>query len=234
MVFQDSLDSLNPVFSVGAQITETLRVRGGLSREDARARALTLLRQVGIPDAEQRLGDYPYQFSGGMRQRICIAIAIALKPRLLIADEPTTALDVTVQAGILDLIRSLQQETGMALIFVTHDLSVARRVADTVAVMYSGRIVETGAIRELFRHPAHPYTEALLRSHPAAARHWEELAPIGGSAPDRADQVSGCRFHPRCPIARPECAESEPALLDIRPGHPSRCFFAEEVLNGTY
>ncbi|GAA1995138.1 ABC transporter ATP-binding protein [Nakamurella flavida] len=178
MVFQDSLDSLNPVFSVGSQLTEILRVRTGLPRRQARTRALELMTQVGIVDPENRIDDYPHQFSGGMRQRICIAMAIALNPRLLIADEPTTALDVTVQAGILRLLRRLQDERGMALIFVTHDLAVARLVARRVLVMYQGRIVEQGVTEDVFRDPRHPYTQALLAAHPARARTWRDLTPI--------------------------------------------------------
>lgn len=178
MVFQDSLDSLNPVFSVGAQLTEILRVRRGASRQEARAEALRLMDAVGIPDPENRIRDYPHQFSGGMRQRICIAMAIALNPRLLIADEPTTALDVTVQAGILKLLRQLQKERQMSLIFVTHDLAVARLVADSVLVMYRGEIVERGVLEQVFTAPRHPYTKALLAAHPARARRWQDLRSL--------------------------------------------------------
>jgi len=178
MVFQDSLDSLNPVFTVGSQLDEILRVRRGSKRGAARAESIALMEAVGIPDAASRVNDYPHQFSGGMRQRICIAMAIALEPRVLIADEPTTALDVTVQAGILKLLRRLQSERDMSLIFVTHDLAVARLVADSVIVMYAGRIVETGDITEVFERPQHPYTKALLASHPARATRWQELASL--------------------------------------------------------
>jgi ABC-type dipeptide/oligopeptide/nickel transport system ATPase component len=178
MVFQDSLDSLNPVFSVGAQLTEILRVRRGASRQEARAEALRLMDAVGIPDPHTRIRDYPHQFSGGMRQRICIAMAIALNPRLLIADEPTTALDVTVQAGILKLLRQLQKERQMSLIFVTHDLAVARLVADSVLVMYRGEIVERGVLEQVFTAPRHPYTKALLAAHPARARRWQDLRSL--------------------------------------------------------
>ena len=178
MVFQDSLDSLNPVFTVGSQLDEILRVRRGMSRKAARAESIRLMESVGIPTAAERVNDYPHQFSGGMRQRICIAMAIALEPRLLIADEPTTALDVTVQAGILALLRRLQAERDMALIFVTHDLAVARLVADSVIVMYAGEIVETGDIEQVFENPKHPYTKALLASHPARAARWQDLASL--------------------------------------------------------
>jgi peptide/nickel transport system ATP-binding protein/oligopeptide transport system ATP-binding protein len=231
MVFQDSLDSLNPVFSVGSQLAEILRVRLGWSRQRAREQAVTLMQQVGIPSAAERMRDYPHQFSGGMRQRICIAMAIALQPKLLIADEPTTALDVTVQAGILFLLRRLQHETGMALIFVTHDLSVARLVATDLAVMYAGRIVEYGPLEEIYRHPAHPYTQALLSSEPARVQGWSDLRPIVGSPPDKIDAITGCTFRPRCPLAGEPCASAEPELLSVGTDRLSRCHFAEKVLN---
>ncbi|MFI6377110.1 ABC transporter ATP-binding protein [Streptomyces sp. NPDC050546] len=234
MVFQDSLDSLNPVYSVGSQVTELLRVRQGMNRRAARERAVSLMRQVGIPAAAERLKDYPHQFSGGMRQRMCIALAIALRPRLLIADEPTTALDVTVQAGILRLIRQLRQETGMALIFVTHDLAVARLVASEVAVMYAGRVVERGRVDDIYRRPAHPYTRALLASQPDTARSWSDLRPVAGSPPDKADTVPGCAFHPRCPIATDRCATDEPDLRALGADRQSRCHHAEEVLDAAH
>jgi oligopeptide transport system ATP-binding protein len=231
MVFQDSLDALNPVFSVGSQITEVLTVRLGWPRQKARAEAIALMQQVGINDAEKRLGDYPHQFSGGMRQRICIAMAIALKPKLLIADEPTTALDVTVQAGILKLINSLQRETGMALLFVTHDLAVARQVAQHLVVMYAGRIVEQGPIDDIFHRPAHPYSKALLSSNPGSVRHWQDLQPISGNPPDKTSEFPGCAFASRCPRAVARCVDEAPALRGIAPSRQSRCHFAEEVLD---
>lgn len=234
MVFQDSLDSLNPVFSVGAQVTEMLRVRLGLDRHAAKERAISLMRQVGIPAAEERLKDYPHQFSGGMRQRMCIALAIALNPRVLIADEPTTALDVTVQAGILRLIRRLQAETGMALIFVTHDLGVARLVATDVAVMYAGKIVERGRIDEIYQRAAHPYTKALLASQPESAATWADLHPVAGSPPDKAEIVPGCAFHPRCPLATELCTAEQPALRTVTAGRSSACHHAEEVLDAAH
>jgi peptide/nickel transport system ATP-binding protein/oligopeptide transport system ATP-binding protein len=178
MVFQDSLDSLNPVYSVGSQLVEALRVRMGLSRQRARARAVELMTEVGIVDAERRFSSYPHQFSGGMRQRICIAMAVALEPRLLIADEPTTALDVTVQAGIIRLLKRLQSETHMGMIFVTHDLAVARMIATHVLVMFDGLVVERGPIDDVFAAPDHPYTQGLLASHPGAATSWRELRSI--------------------------------------------------------
>ncbi len=230
MVFQDSLDSLNPVYTIGAQLSELLRVRLGWSRAEARKEALNLMAQVGIPSPEERIDDYPHQFSGGMRQRICIALAIALRPRLLIADEPTTALDVTVQAGILRLIRKLQAERNMALIFVTHDLEVARNVAGRLLVMYAGEVMEEGPIDEIFDNAAHPYTRALLTSHPSAVAHWSQLRPIAGSPPDKSETTVGCAFHPRCPRARERCATDEPPLYEVSGTHRSRCHFFREVL----
>lgn len=178
MVFQDALDGLNPVYSVGSQLSEILTVRLGYTRMRARERAIELMHQVGIREPESRFGNFPHQFSGGMRQRICIALAVGMRPKLLIADEPTTALDVTVQAGILRLIKELQRETGMGLIFVTHDLAVAREVSERMAVMYNGQIVEEGATEDIFSRPEHPYTRALLLAHPARARSWRDLEPI--------------------------------------------------------
>ena len=231
MVFQDSLDALNPVFSVGNQLMEILTVRLGWSKAKARAEAIALMQQVGIKEAEARLNDFPHQFSGGMRQRICIAMAIALKPQLLIADEPTTALDVTVQASILKLINQLQRDTGMALLFVTHDLAVARLVATQLVVMYAGRIVERGAIDDVFARPAHPYTRALLGSNPGSVKHWSELTPIAGNPPDKSTVFTGCAFAPRCPRAEPRCFAEAPELRVVAPGRDSRCHFAEELLH---
>lgn len=178
MVFQDALDGLNPVYSVGSQLKEILTVRLGQPSGQAKAHAIELMRQVGIREPETRYHDYPHQFSGGMRQRICIALAVGMKPKLLIADEPTTALDVTVQAGILDLLKSLQNDTGMGLVFVTHDLAVARQVSDRMVVMYDGQIVEEGATETIFLNPRHAYTRALLSAHPGRAKSWRDLQPI--------------------------------------------------------
>jgi peptide/nickel transport system ATP-binding protein/oligopeptide transport system ATP-binding protein len=178
MVFQDALDGLNPVFSIGSQLMEIFTIRLGFSKADARGAAVRAMERVGIPRAAERFYDYPHQFSGGMRQRICIAMAIALDPKLLIADEPTTALDVTVQAEILRLIRDLQQQSGMSLIFVTHDLAVARMISERTMVMFAGRIVETGNTERIFTSPKHPYTCALLAAHPARARSWRDLVPL--------------------------------------------------------
>jgi peptide/nickel transport system ATP-binding protein/oligopeptide transport system ATP-binding protein len=229
MVFQDSLDALNPVYSVGDQIMEIFTVRLNWSRQQARAEAIRLMEQVGITEPEKRLKDYPHQFSGGMRQRICIAMAIALKPKLLIADEPTTALDVTVQAGILKLINRLRADTGMALLFVTHDLAVARQVANSLIIMYAGRIVERGTVDDIFARPAHPYTRALLASNPGSVRHWSQLQPISGSPPDKSARFTGCAFAPRCPRAEARCTAEAPELRRILPNRESRCHFAEEI-----
>lgn len=199
MVFQDALDGLNPVYTVGSQLSETFAVRLDKSQSEARAQAIHLMEQVGIRDPERRYRDYPHQFSGGMRQRICIALAVGMKPKLLIADEPTTALDVTVQAGILQLIKSLQAETGMGLIFVTHDLAVARQVSQRMVVMYDGQIVEEGATREIFSAPQHPYTRALLSAHPGRAKSWRDLEPI----PDEFvtdGPAAGVSVSPRKPV----------------------------------
>jgi len=219
MVFQDALSALNPVFTVGWQIAETLRVREGLSRRDALARAVELMDLVRIPAARDRLHDYPHQFSGGMRQRVSIAMALALDPAVLIADEPTTALDVTVQAQILDLLADLRRERNMALLLITHDLGVVAEVADRIAVMYAGRVVEHADVRSLFRAPAHPYTRALLAS-----------APIVGAPPNLADLPAGCAFQPRCGYARDVCRTTQPSTVDIGGGRASACHFAREVL----
>jgi len=215
LVLQDALSALNPVLRVGTQIGELFRVHEGLSRRAARARAVELLRRVGIPAPERRVDDCPHQFSGGMRQRLLIAMAIALRPRLLIADEPTTALDVTVQAQVLDLLHELCDEMGTAVLLITHDMGVVAEVADRVAVMYAGRIVETTDVQRLFTAPAHPYTEALLRSVPRLDRPTAGLRAIGGSPPSPLDLPRGCPFRPRCAYAIEECARSRPELEPV-------------------
>jgi len=229
MVFQDALASLNPVFSVGWQIAELFRVHGEGNRRSAAARAVELLKRVGIPDAANRARDYPHQFSGGMRQRVMIAMAIALGPDLLIADEPTTALDVTVQAQIMDLLQDLQKEIGMAIILITHDLGVVADVADSVAVMYAGRVVESGRVRDVLGSPAHPYTLALLDSVPDVRGNGSKLRPIVGSPPDMANVPSGCAFHPRCRLATEECRLTPPPAVSIAPGRVAECHHAESV-----
>jgi oligopeptide/dipeptide ABC transporter ATP-binding protein len=223
MIFQEPMTALNPVFRVGEQIAETLRVHDGLSRADARARALHLLDRVGIGNARQRLDQYPHELSGGMRQRIMIAIALACRPQILIADEPTTALDVTIQAQILLLLRDLQRELGMAVLLITHDLGVVAQVVDRVVVMYAGRIVEEGSAAEVFERPSHPYTRLLLQSIPSLDQQQERLQTIPGMVPSLSNLPPGCRFHPRCPDARPACRERAPASFEVAPGHRSAC-----------
>ena len=233
MIFQDPLSSLNPVFTIGYQVAEPFRRRLGIGKKEAWARALDLLKRVGIPNAEKRIRDFPHQFSGGQRQRIMIAMAIALDPKLLIADEPTTALDVTVQKQIMRLLADLQTETGMAMILISHDLGVVADVAERAAIMYAGRIVETGAIREVYDHPAHPYTRGLLDSIPSSTDAGERLTPIVGSPPNLLALPSGCAFHPRCPFAIGICRTDVPPLRQpagFLPGHEAACHRTEEVL----
>ncbi|HEY6596496.1 MAG TPA: ABC transporter ATP-binding protein [Asanoa sp.] len=232
MIFQDSLSALNPVFPVGWQIGEALRHRQGMSRDAARRRAVELMDLVRIPAAAQRVGDYPHQFSGGMRQRVMIATALALQPKVLIADEPTTALDVTVQAQIMDLLAELRRELDMAMILITHDLGVVADVADRIAVMYAGRVVESADVHALYAAPAHPYTEGLLASIPRVDRRGRGLVTITGQPPSPARIPSGCAFHPRCPYARQVCAEVTPAPQRVGGGRLSACHFATEVRDG--
>jgi oligopeptide transport system ATP-binding protein len=232
MVFQDALSSLNPVFPVGWQIAEMFRVHRGTSKGEARQRAVELMERVHIPSAKERVWDFPHQFSGGMRQRVMIAMALALDPDVLIADEPTTALDVTVQAQIMGLLAELQESTGMGLILITHDLGVVAQVADRVAVMYAGKIVETANIDELYKKPAHPYTAGLIASIPRLDQKGKALEPIGGSPPNLKKIPSGCAFHPRCPRARERCSQDVPPLYDVGGGRRSACHYYEEVLNG--
>ncbi|TWP48680.1 ABC transporter ATP-binding protein [Lentzea tibetensis] len=232
MVFQDALSALNPVFTVGFQIEEQLRVRRGMSRADARKRAIELLDLVKIPHAAQRVREYPHQFSGGMRQRAMIAMSLALDPEVLIADEPTTALDVTVQAQIMDLLAEIQRDRKMGMILITHDLGVVAEVADRIAVMYAGRIVEQADAVTLFRSPGHPYTEALMASMPRLDQKGTELNTIKGLPPNLMRIPSGCPFHPRCARVQDVCRVDVPRQHNLGLGHSSACHFAEEVVGG--
>ena len=226
MVFQDPMTSLNPVFTVGDQIVEGVLAHFRMSRATARERALELLREVGIPDPAGRLKAYPHQLSGGMRQRVMIAIALAAEPEILVADEPTTALDVTVQAQILEVLDRLQASRGMAVLLITHDLGIVAGRADRVAVMYAGQIVEESPTTRLFANPSHPYTQGLFASVPRISGPLKRLSPIGGSVPAPAAWPSGCRFRPRCPKAFDK-SELEPPLLPVEPEHRMRCWLAE-------
>ncbi|NGN63444.1 ABC transporter ATP-binding protein [Streptomyces sp. A7024] len=232
MIFQDALSSLNPVLSVGYQLGEMFRVHQGLNKKQAKAKAIELMDRVKIPAAAQRVNDYPHQFSGGMRQRIMIAMALALEPDLIIADEPTTALDVTVQAQVMDLLAELQQEFHMGLILITHDLGVVADVADKIAVMYAGRIVETAPVKELYAQPAHPYTRGLLDSIPRLDQKGQELYAIKGLPPNLLRVPSGCAFNPRCPKAEDICRTELPALAAVSEDRGSACHFWKETLNG--
>ena len=239
MIFQDALSSLNPVYSVGYQIGEMFRAHRGASKKEAKQHAVELMDRVRIPAAAQRVDDYPHQFSGGMRQRVMIAMAIALDPKILIADEPTTALDVTVQAQVMDLLKDLQRDTGMGLILITHDLGVVNEVADRVAVMYAGRIVETGTVDDVFTNPSMPYTVGLMNSIPQVEAKGGRLKPIVGQPPNLAAIPSGCPFHPRCPMSRTgaaaapgrDCVTDLPPLRMVTLGREAACHYAEEVLH---
>ncbi|MFI6001815.1 ABC transporter ATP-binding protein [Streptomyces sp. NPDC051366] len=232
MIFQDALSSLNPVLSVGAQLGEMYEVHRGMSRKDAKAKAVELMDRVKIPAAKDRVGDYPHQFSGGMRQRIMIAMAMALEPSLIIADEPTTALDVTVQAQVMDLLAELQRELNMGLILITHDLGVVADVADKIAVMYAGRIVEAAPVHEIYAAPAHPYTRGLLDSIPRLDQKGQELYAIKGLPPNLLNIPPGCAFNPRCPMAQAVCRTDVPPLAQAGPDRTSACFFWKECLGG--
>ncbi|MEU3191642.1 ABC transporter ATP-binding protein [Streptomyces sp. NPDC006992] len=231
MIFQDALSSLNPVLTVGYQLAEMFRVHQGLGRKEAKARSIELMERVKIPAAKARVNDYPHQFSGGMRQRIMIAMALALEPDLIIADEPTTALDVTVQAQVMALLADLQREYNMGLILITHDLGVVADVADKIAVMYAGRIVETAPVKELYRAPAHPYTKGLLESIPRLDRKGQELYAIQGLPPNMAKVPEGCAFHPRCPAARDICRTELPPLAEVDDARGSACHFWKETID---
>ncbi|MCZ7658923.1 MAG: ABC transporter ATP-binding protein [Xanthobacteraceae bacterium] len=226
MIFQEPMTSLNPSYTIGEQIIEALERHRGMSRRQARARAIELLRRVHIPSPERRIDDYPHRLSGGMRQRAMIAMALSCVPKLLIADEPTTALDVTIQAQILDLMRELKAESDSTIVLITHDLGVVAEVCDEVAVMYAGEIVERAPVDALFARPEHPYTIGLLGSIPRLDRRTDTLAAIEGMVPSMAALPAGCRFAPRCPFASERCRRERPPVVAIDPGHWSRCFEA--------
>lgn len=231
MIFQDALSALNPVFPVGWQIAEMFRIHRKMNKSDAQQQAIRLMERVNIPAAKERVKAYPHQFSGGMRQRIMIAMALALDPSVLIADEPTTALDVTVQAQIMELLKELQDEYGMGLILITHDLGVVADVADRISVMYAGRIVENAPVDEGYAVPAHAYTKGLLDSIPRLDHKGQTLAAIGGLPPNLLRMPDGCPFHPRCRYAQDVCRVGEPpALLQLTPRRSSACHFYEEVM----
>jgi oligopeptide/dipeptide ABC transporter ATP-binding protein len=229
MIFQEPMTSLNPVYTCGEQIIEVVMLHEKLDRRAARQRAIEMLQLVGIPSPEQRVDEYPHQMSGGMRQRVMIAMALACRPAILIADEPTTALDVTIQAQILELLKRLQAELGMSVLLITHDLGVVAETADRVAVMYAGQVVEYATVQDVFRDTWHPYTAGLLASLPRLGAEQDRLRVIPGNVPNPARFPSGCRFHPRCPIATDRCRAEVPALRPLAEGHLVRCHRAEEV-----
>jgi oligopeptide/dipeptide ABC transporter ATP-binding protein len=229
MIFQEPMTSLNPVFTIGDQIMEPITLHQKLGKRDAREKAIAMLRLVGIPSPEKRIDDYPHHMSGGMRQRAMIAMALSCRPKLLIADEPTTALDVTIQAQILRLLRKIREESGMAVMMITHDLGVVAEVAEDVVVAYAGRAVECADVKTIFRNPLHPYTRALYDSIPRLTdSRKKRLDVISGSVPNPLDFPSGCRFHPRCGFARDFCRVEEPGMEDAGAGHQVRCFIYNE------
>ena len=223
MVFQEPLTSLNPVFTIGEQIAEPLRIHLSLPEAEVQARSIRLLEDVGIDHPADRLADYPHRLSGGQRQRVMIAMALACEPELIIADEPTTALDVTVQAQILKLMNRLQESHGMSMLYITHDLRVVSQIADRVYVMYAGVMAECGRLEQIFTSPQHPYTRALLASLPSRRKRGRRLYSIPGSVPDPADRPAGCPFHPRCPQVTPPCRTLYPGMCAFEPGHYARC-----------
>ena len=235
MIFQEPMTSLNPVYTVGYQICEAIRQHNRISKKAVRDRTIEMLDKVGIAEAGKRFNAYPHQLSGGMRQRVMIAMALSCNPRLLIADEPTTALDVTIQAQILELMLELNQSIGMSMIMITHDLGVVAEIAERVAVMYAGRIVETSQVVPLFTNPSHPYTWGLLGSMPWVDREQERLSPIAGIVPNPFEYPAGCKYSTRCPLVDDKCRQQEPDLIEVEPGHLSACWHLDglQVLKKT-
>ncbi len=228
MVFQEPMTSLNPILTIGRQISEAILRHKDVTKVEARRLSIEMLSRVGIPSPERRADEYPHQLSGGMKQRAMIAMALVCRPRLLIADEPTTALDVTIQSQILDLLNDLREEFEMSVLLITHDLGVVAEVADRVIVMYAGKVVESAGVVDLFERPGHPYTRALFRSLPSLEHRGEALQVIPGNVPNPLDFPSGCRFRTRCPIARPECATTDPQLIEAAPRHLVACPFSSD------
>lgn len=229
MIFQEPMTSLNPLFTVGNQIGEALRLHQGMNKKDAREKCVDMLDLVGIPDPQSRVSNYPHEMSGGMRQRVMIAMALACNPNLLIADEPTTALDVTIQAQILDLIRNLKEKMGMALLLITHDFGIVTEMADRVGVMYAGKMAEYGSVENIFNNPRHPYTVGLLNSIPGVEKKGERLNTITGNVPDLLNLPSGCSFQGRCPLVSDQCRRDDPELKEIEKGHQTRCWHSDKV-----
>ena len=228
MIFQEPMTSLNPVMKIGDQITECILMHNNISKQEAWDKAVEMLKLTGVPRVERMMKEYPFQLSGGQRQRVMIAMALVCKPKILIADEPTTALDVTIKAQILDLMENLKQKTGTSILFITHDLGVVAEVCDDVVVMYSGRVVEKGDVRSIFASPSHPYTKGLLASIPKLGECAEELESIPGNVPNPKYMPQGCKFAPRCSCAFDKCREEEPGFYDVGEGHMSRCWLCEK------
>ena len=228
MIFQEPMTSLNPVMKIGDQITECILMHNNISKQEAWDKAVEMLKLTGVPRVERMMKEYPFQLSGGQRQRVMIAMALVCKPKILIAAEPTTALDVTIQAQILDLMENLKQKTGTSILFITHDLGVVAEVCDDVVVMYSGRVVEKGDVRSIFASPSHPYTKGLLASIPKLGECAEELESIPGNVPNPKYMPQGCKFAPRCSCAFDKCREEEPGFYDVGEGHMSRCWLCEK------